>query len=154
MFNLTSPLTGTPITGLTSPTYTFVSGTGPTQRSKQYTVSQLGGTQTGVTTHSISRPFTLTFFAPERVRGLPAPNPVTGVIKSIPTNTYRQVVRCGVAPYSGATPVPARYIQILEIPAGAETNDQAQLKALLSSGSGAFVQQINGIFDTLVSGEP
>lgn len=154
MFSPSSPVTGTAVTGLTSPTYTLTAGTAMSNRAKQYTVSALGGTQTGVSTHSIAKPFTHTFTAPERVRSLPSPNPITGVVRSIPNNTYRLVSRIGVVPYSGATPIPARFIQTLEVPAGSETNDVAQLKALLSSGSGIFVQQINGILDTMVSGEP
>lgn len=154
MFSPSSPVNGTAVTGFTSPTYTLTSGTAMSNRAKQYTVSAVGGTQAGVSTHSIAKPFTHTFTAPERVRSLPAPNPVTGVVRSIPNNTYRMVSRIGVVPYTGANPIPARFIQTFEIPAGSETNDLPQLKALLSSGSGIFVNQINGIIDTLVSGEP
>lgn len=153
MYSITSPLTGAAISGLTSPTFTFVEGKGPTLRSKQYSVSNLGGTQTGVSVHSIANPFTLTFTAPTRLRALPAPNPQTGVVKSIPTNVYKQVARKGVVPYAGAIPVPARAIHILEVPAGAETNDPTSLKSLLSMSGGAWNTTLNGIFDTAVSGE-
>ena len=59
--SLTSPITGAAVTGLTSPTYTVAVDTPPNTWSKQWAVTALGGTQTGVdTSSSASRPFTLT----------------------------------------------------------------------------------------------
>lgn len=49
--SLTTPVTGAAQTGLTSPTYTHVVDTPPNAYTKQYAVTALGGTQTGVDVH-------------------------------------------------------------------------------------------------------
>lgn len=57
-FTLTSPITGAAQTGFTSPTYTLTSDLAPDNNGKQVAVTALGGTQVGVTTHSVAAPFT------------------------------------------------------------------------------------------------
>ncbi len=90
-----SPITGAVVTGLTSPTYTHVVDVAPSINGKQYAVTALGGTQTSVDVNSVSKPFTISFFRPNTLRVLPQANPVTGVIKNIPVNTYKLVTRKG-----------------------------------------------------------
>jgi len=67
-----SPVTGAPITGFTSPTYTLIADTAPDVNGKAYAVSALGGTQAGVVVSSSSYPFTLLFTRPKVIRQLPA----------------------------------------------------------------------------------
>lgn len=151
-FALTSPITGQPQTGLTSPTYTHVSDSAPDITGKQVAVTALGGTQTGVTTHSMSSPFTLTFFRPKVFRFLGKPNPVTGLIKDVPRNTFKLITRKGVLPLAGQ---PFQNMQItttIDLPAGADTADAANVRAALSAHFGALVQQSAGVGDTTVSG--
>lgn len=135
--DITSPVTGATISGLTSPTYTLTADTAPSPNGKQWYVSTLGGTQTGATTHSVSSPFTISFFRPVNVRPLPQANATTGVIKSIPNNTYKLITRKGAAPSANNVPIVARVTTTVEAPAGTDSYSAAELKAMLSAHFGA-----------------
>ena len=86
-FSLTSPVTGAAQAGLTSPTYTHAADTPPDVNAKQYAVTSLGGTQTGVLAHSVAAPFTTAMFRPKSFKALAPVNPVTGVLREVPSNT-------------------------------------------------------------------
>jgi hypothetical protein len=148
----TSPVTGSAQTGLTSPTYTLTSDTPPANNGKQYAVTALGGTQTGVDSHSVARPFTITAFRPQNLRVLGQPNPTTGRIADVPNNVYTIITRKGVTPLLGQ---PAR-IAIIEsrisVPAGSDLADPANLRAMLSAHIGTLTQTSAGIGDTTVNG--
>jgi hypothetical protein len=148
----TSPITGLAQTGLTSPTYTVVSDVAPSTNAKQVAVTALGGTQTGVTISSVSSPFTLNFVRPQTLRGLPAPNPVTGVIANIPRNTYQLITRKGVTPAVNQGQIPMTIRTTVDVPAGADTYDAANVRAALSAHFGYLSQQSAGIGDTATSG--
>lgn len=149
----TSPITGQAQTGLTSPTYTTITDTAPANSpGKQVAVSALGGTQAGVTTHSVASPFTLNFTRPSNLRVLGNPNPVTGVITQVPTNTYKLITRKGVLPLAGQ---PFRVMVIsttIDVPAGADTADAPNIRAALSAHFGALVQQSAGFGDLTING--
>lgn len=151
-FNPTSPLTGGPQTGFTSPTYTLTVDTAPAVNAKQFAVTALGGTQTGVDTHSVSRPFTITQFRPSSPRVLGKANPTTGVVSDVPNNTYTTLTRKGVTPLAGQSSRIAQAKTDLIIPAGSDTADQPNLKAMLSAHFGAVWQQSGGIGDLIVTG--
>jgi hypothetical protein len=151
-FALTSPITGQAQTGLTSPTYTHVTDSAPDITGKQVAVTALGGTQTGVTTHSMSSPFTLTFFRPKVFRFLGKPNPTTGLIKDVPRNSFKLITRKGVTPLAGQPFQNMQITTIVDLPAGADTADAANVRAALSAHFGALVQQSAGVGDTVVSG--
>lgn len=150
--NVTSPITGSAQTGLTSPTYTIVADVAPTQQGRQYAVTALGGTQTGVDISSASRPFTLTFTKPASIKTLQAVDPVTGLLRSVPRNSYTWNFRKGVVPLAGQASVVARGYISLEIPAGSDLADAANLRAMLSCMIGTLSQVSAGLGDTLVSG--
>jgi hypothetical protein len=149
----TSPLTGQAQTGLTSPTYTLAVDTAPAGNpGKQMVVTGLGGTQTGVTVHTVASPFTLNITRPANLRTLGTANPVNGVISPIPMNTYSIIVRKGVTP---ALNQPAKVLVVrctIDVPAGADTYDSANVRAALSAAFGAAVQQSAGIGDMAVNG--
>lgn len=149
--NVTSPITGAAQTGFTSPTYTHVSMAGPDSNVKQYAVTALGGTQTGVDVHSVARPFTLSFWWPKILRILPAINS-NGALPSVPMNTYKLITRKGVTPLLGQPSKTMLITTIIEVPAGADTVDPANVRAALSAHGGAFAQQSAGLGDTTVSG--
>jgi hypothetical protein len=151
--NLTSPVTGGAQTGLTTPTYTLTADTAPTNTGKQYAVTGLGGTQTGVdTTSSPSRPFTFTGSRPAVLRQAPAINQVTGLISNVPNNTYKLVCRKGVTVITGQSPRVASVQCEINIPAGAEIVDPANVRAMLSLFVGALNQFSASLGDTVVSG--
>jgi hypothetical protein len=151
-WSLTSPITGAAQTGLTSPTYTHVADTAPDITGKQVAVTALGGTQTGVTTHTIASPFTITVFRPKAFRSLGKPNPVTGVIKDVPRNTFKVITRKGVTPLSGQPFQNLQITTIIEVPAGSDTADAANVRAALSAHLGALSQQSAGLGDTCIAG--
>jgi len=150
--SLTSPVTGGAQTGFTSPTYTLTTDIAPDVNGKQWAVTALGGTQTGVTAHSVSSPFTISVFRPKVLRNLGQPNPVTGVVSNIPKNTYKVIVRKGAVPLAGQSPQIAMATMTMDVPAGTDTANPAEIRAMLSAGIGALWQISAGLGDTEVSG--
>lgn len=148
---VSSPITGGPQTNLTSPTYTVVSMAGPDANVKQYAVTALGGTQTGVDVHSVSRPFTISFWWPKILRVLPSLNSV-GQLPSVPMNVYKWITRKGVTPLSGQPSKTMLITTIMEVPAGSDTADAPNVRAALSAHFGSVWQQSAGTGDTTVSG--
>lgn len=151
-FTLTSPITGAAQTGFTSPTYTLTADIAPDNNGKQNAVTAVGGTQTGVTVHSVAAPFTITFVRPRVFRNLGKPNPTTGLIKDVPRNSYKLITRKGVTPLAGQPFANMQITTIIDVPAGSDTADPANLRAALSAHIGALSQQSAGAGDTVVSG--
>jgi len=151
-FAPSSPITGATVAGLTSPTYTHVTDVAPSINGKQFAVTALGGTQTGVDVNSVSKPFTISFFKPVVLKVLPQANPVTGVIKNVPMNTYKLITRKGVQPAANQNNMTARITTIIEVPAGSDTYEPEDLRAMISAHFGTGWNQASGIADTVVSG--
>jgi len=151
-FTLTSPITGAAQTGFTSPTYTHVTDVAPDSNGRQVAVTALGGTQTGVTAQSVASPFTITFVRPKVFKALGKANPITGLIGSVPRNVYKTITRKGVLPLAGQPFATMLVTTIIEVPAGADTADAANIKGALSAHIGALNQQSAGIGDTAATG--
>ncbi|DAD51900.1 TPA_asm: coat protein [ssRNA phage Gephyllon.1_2] len=150
--SLTSPITGAAVTGLTSPTYTVAVDTPPNTWSKQWAVTALGGTQTGVdTSSSASRPFTLTAYRPQSLKTLNTVDS-TGVVRVVGFNTYGFLVRKGMTPLAGQASKTSQFRLEASIPAGADTADQPNINAATSCTIGALWQQADGIATTLRTG--
>lgn len=147
-----SPVTGANQTGLTSPTYTLTTDVAPDVNGKQHAVTALGGAQTGVRTHSVSDPFTVTFVRPKSPKALPSPNPVTGKYASIPRNTYGLIVRKGVNVAANVAPDICVARLSIDVPAGSDAYDSPNIRALMSLLAGILSQQAAGTGDTLVTG--
>ncbi|DAD51320.1 TPA_asm: coat protein [ssRNA phage Gerhypos.4_28] len=150
--SLTSPVTGSAQTGLTSPTYTVVADTAPNAYSKQYAVTALGGTQTGVDVHAASRPFTITFSRPQNIRSAPVANPVTGAMPNSPRNVYSVVVRKGQSPGVSQNPQTGVLRCDFSVVAGADVTEPEDIRAALSFLLGSMSQQSAGLGDTLING--
>lgn len=150
---VTSPITGSVQTGLTTPTYTVTSDVAPPGNpGEQVAVIALGGTQTGVTAHSVASPFTINFTRPASPRILGTPNPVTGVVSTVPNNSYKIITRKGVTPLAGQ---PFRNMVITttcDVPAGADVADPQNIRAALSAHFGAIAQQSAGFGDLTING--
>lgn len=145
-------VTGGAQTGLTSPTYTVSADTPPPGiKGKQWAVSALGGTQTGVEANGIGRPFSLTYSGPITPKGVPAQNVNTGQPLAVPRNTHKVIVRKGVEVVSGYY-APMNLTITVDVPAGAEIKDPESVRAGLSFAIGALAQMSAGLGDTLVSG--
>nr|UJQ85580.1 MAG: hypothetical protein 2 [Leviviridae sp.] len=152
MITMPASVTGSAQTGLTTPGYTLTVDTPPDVNAKQSAVTALTGTQAGVDAHSVSRPFTLTVFRPKNMAVLGKPNPTTGLIVSVPMNTYKVITRKGVTPLVDQ-PSKAMLIRTdIEVPAGADVADVANIRAALSAHIGFLTQLSAGIGDTAING--
>lgn len=152
MVTIPTTITGGAQTGFTSPTYTTSPDSATDTNAKQAAVTALGGTQVGVTLHTVSSPFLLRVTKPKSFAVLGKPNPTTGLIADVPMNKYRVSAIKGVTPLAGQ---PVRLMAIdgdIRIPAGAETNDPSNVRAAIA----AFVGLVNsisaGLGDTVING--
>lgn len=152
MITMPASVTGAAQTGFTTPTYTLTVDTPPDVNSKQSVVTALGGTQAGVDTHMSSKPFTLTFSRPKSFNQVSVVNPQTGLLKSSQNNTYKCLVRKGVIPLAGQPAKLATVRISVEVPAGADVADAANVKAALSLAIGALNQLSASIGDTALNG--
>jgi hypothetical protein len=150
-FAPTSPITGADITGLTSPTYTHTADTPPAATAKQFAVTAVGGTQDGVSVHSISSPFTMTMFRPANFKVLGKPN-AAGVIRSFPNNRFEVLTRKGVGVLANQPIQLATVRTVISIPAGSDVYDAVSIKAMLSSHIGLLTQIPQGTSDTVLTG--
>jgi hypothetical protein len=100
----------------------------------------------------MSSPFTLTFFRPKAFRFLGKPNPTTGLIKDVPRNSFKLITRKGVTVLTGQPFANMQITTVIDIPAGSDTADAANIRAALSAHFGAVAQQTAGVGDTCVSG--
>nr|UJQ84943.1 MAG: hypothetical protein 2 [Leviviridae sp.] len=145
-------ITGGAQTGLTAPVYNTVADQNPDVNSKQNAITSLGGTQAGVNVHSVSIPFTITVTKPKGLQSLGKPNPTTGLIASVPRNNYKILTRKGVLPLAGQ-PYQTMIIRTeIEVPAGADSADLANIRAALSAHIGMLWAQSQGIGDTAGNG--
>lgn len=151
-WNLTTPVTGAAQTGFTTPTYTVAADVAPDVNGKQHAVTALGGTQAGVSVHSVQSPFTVTFVRPRTFKVLGKTNPVTGLLPNVPKNSWKVITRKGVVPLAGQPASLMVVTTTIDVPAGADTASPAEIRAALSLHFGAIAQQSAGAGDSLVSG--
>lgn len=145
-----SSVTGAPILGLTLPTYTLTEDVAPDVNGLQFAVTALGGTQTGVTAHSVSDPFTLSFFKPKnpRIQGNPDS---AGVYRNNPKNVYKCRVRKGVNIGNEKKEIDLLSFDF-NTPAGADSLDAVSLKAALSLAFGALYDNADDVADLITQG--
>lgn len=151
-FAPTSPITGATQAGLTTPTYTIAADQAPDVNGKQYYVSVLGGTQTGVLSHSVAAPFTLSMFRPKVLKTLAPVNPVTGVLRNVPMNNYKVITRKGVLPLAGQSYKTGWITSELAIPAGSDLADPLSLRAMISAHIGLLSQISSALGDSVTTG--
>jgi hypothetical protein len=147
-----SSITGGTIASFTTPTYGTVPDLAPEQNGVQHAVTTLGGTQTNVRTHTVSDPFTATFYKPKSPKALPSPNPVTGRYGTIPKNTFGLIIRKGVNFAANQAPEVLTMRLSLDVPAGADAYDAANVRAAVSFLVGLLNEESNDLADSLVTG--
>lgn len=152
MITIPNSLTGAAQTGFTTPGYITVVDTPPDVNSKQVAVAAITGTQAGVDAHSVSRPFTLTATRPKNYQVLGKPNPTTGLIASVPINTTKLLTRKGVLVLAGQPSQVAIIRSELQVPAGSDTADSANLRAAISAHIGLLSAISSGLGDTVING--
>lgn len=151
-FAPTSPVTGATVSGLTTPTYTLTADTSPNANSKQYAVTALGGTQTGVDVNAVSKPFTITMFRPPVLKALPQQNVMTGVYPRSPVNSYKILTRKGAAPALNQSNDTVRVYTVVEVPAGVDSYEPEEVKAAVSCHFGALWGNSSAIADVFLTG--
>lgn len=77
---------------------------------------------------------------------------MTGALRSVPRNTYKILVRKGVTVLSGQAPVALQARLEIEVPAGADSADPANIRAALSLLIGSLNSISASIGDTCVTG--
>lgn len=150
MISPSSPITGSAITGLTSPTYTLTVDNPPNSNAKAYVITSLGGTQTGVVAHSNMMPFRAVVKRPARVKIPGQRSMTTGMYLTGGKNEYSYTFVKG-ANITGSASNP-QYDNIvakltIAVPA-AIGNDSAQLDALFSFMGGFIANTLQGLRDT------
>jgi hypothetical protein len=125
----------------------------PEPNGKQIAITAVGGTQTGVTTHTASSPFVINFVRPKLLASQPTVNPTTGLFRQRPRkNIYKILALKGMTPGANqAVEVGSVRVEI-SVPAGCESYDSANIRAMLSAAIGYINQLSAGIGDTAVSG--
>jgi len=149
-FSLSSPITGGAQTGFTTPTYTISADNNPGNNGKQWLVTALGGTQTSVTVHTASDVFTIAAWRPLSYKV--AQFVSTTIFRKPPRNTYKIIVRKGLLVNSNFPKDIGIVTMSFDLPAGSETLDAANIRAMVSASVGAFNQVSAGWGDSLVTG--
>lgn len=152
MLSIPGTITGGAQTGFTSPTYGTTVDTATDLRSKQSVVTSAGGTQTGVVSHSVNIPFTVTVRRPSILKTLAqAVVSSLGIYSRVPTNQYDVIVRKGVAVANGQYQIAILKLSV-SVPAGADTYDPANVRAAVSAMVGVLNSNSAGLGDTVTSG--
>lgn len=149
--SLSTPVTGSTQPGLTSPTYTVAADQDPDVNAKQWLVTALGGTQTGVRTSTAADPFTVSFWRDKIIKVLGQLNG-NGQYSSVPVNKYKVISRKGVIVAAGQ---PARQMLVrteIEVPAGGESYDYVNVQAALSLHIGALSQVSSSLSGSINTG--
>jgi len=148
-----SSITGGAISQFTSPTYGLVADQASEPNAVQHAVTSLGGTQTGVVAHSISKPFTITMVKPKSPKSLGPINSVTGLRNgTIPKNTYWLIIRKGVDSSVNDTNQMMTIRLQVDVPAGADNYDAANVRAACSLLVGILNEESNDFAETVISG--
>lgn len=150
--DLATTVTGAVIGGFTAPTYVLGADNAPNSNSRQAMVTGLGGTQTGVTSHTVTDPFTFTVVRPKNFISPPRANPVTGAVGTAGRNKTSLLFRKGTKPLVGQAAQVSDVKVDINIVAGAETNDAANVAALLSLAAAACQREAANILLAVKTG--
>lgn len=147
-------ITGGPQTNMTTPVWTLVADAAPEPNGVQHACTALAsGTAANVVFHSVSKPFTVTVVKPKKFATLGPINSVTGVRNgTIPKNTYWIIVRKGVDCSSVDTNQLTTARLQIDVPAGADSYDPANVRAMLSLLIGILNEESADLGDSVISG--
>jgi hypothetical protein len=100
----------------------------------------------------VSDPFTITFTRPKSPKALPSPNAVTGKYPAPPKNTYGVIIRKGVNFAANNAPATMLVRLTVDVPAGSDAYDAANVRAAISLLVGALSDQSAGFGTMLTNG--
>lgn len=118
---------------------------------KQYAVTAVGGTGNTPRVHGSGDPFTATYFKVASYKTL-GPLNAAGFPSRVPRNVDKWVFRKGVIPHTSLAAQPAIITVTIDRPAGTESNNPIDMRALLSFAYGVLSQQSSGNGDTVIAG--
>lgn len=140
------------IGALSSAVLTVTASAPPVNNSKRSLITALAsGTATGFRAHTVSDPFDLTVYSPSRPQALPSPN-VNGVRPNIPVNTHTVNMRKGLRPASDVASIPSQISTKLDVPAGAESYDVANLSLMIAAHAKALEALADDLYDNAQTG--
>lgn len=142
--SLGSSVSGASMPSLTTPGFTISGMPTLVDGASAYAVTALTGTQTGVSSHSLAKPFTITFYQNLNVR-------VAGN-GDVPLNTTRIVGRKGVVVDAAGTIRQASIEVKIKVPAGSEAFDGNSNESLLSMVIGSLAQASASIGNNIIKG--
>lgn len=147
-----SSITGGAQNGLSAPVFGLAADSASEPNAMQHVVASVAGA-TGVVAHSISKPFMVTVVKPKVPKALAAINNANGVrMGTIPKNTYWVIVRKGVdSSVNDTNQVAVCRLQI-DVPAGADSYDPANVRAMLSLLIGVLNEESADLGDTVITG--
>lgn len=145
-------VTGSAQTGFTTPGYTITQDTAVAQNAKRWIVTAITGTQTGVRAHAVSDEFSIVFVKPLTMKMIQAFSSLLPNSFKPAFNRYWVIVTKGGIPASGLVSIPMKFRCQIDVPAGADNYDAANMRAMLSFAIGALSQISSGLGDTLANG--
>lgn len=122
-----------PIIGWTADSWSVGGG-------KQYYASAQADLISGTTLHSVSSPFTISITPPTKLKTLSYQTSNLGFTGRVPRNNWTIVTRKGVVVLANTPPQVGIIRTTLEIPAGAETNDLKNVRAMIAAHAAALYQ--------------
>lgn len=149
--SLTGPTAAITSDTLTGATYTFTADMASDNRSKVFVVTTLGGTQTGVSAHTVDAPKMFIVKKPAVYQQPSSYNTVTGRYGKVPKNVTRVLFR-------GSAKVAANQWELMPIsldigvPAGATSYDRANVDASFSAFVAGLWDQKEEIMKALYDG--
>ena len=149
-----SPITGAAVPAhLTSPTYTLTQTSFPDTNGRKYIVSAVGGTQTGVSVHSVDSPFYLTYSWPKVFKTINAGIlGLVGYSRNLPVNKFTFKVVKGGSINAGGGIGELNADANIYVPVGMSSFGPAEIAAAMSALAGALSQGAAEILASATTG--
>lgn len=148
---LAGPTTAITTSQLTAATYSFTADMANDLRSKAYVMTTAGGTQTGVTTHSVDAPKKVIFKKPAVFQQASQYNTTTGRYGKVPKNTTR-IIGLGSAKVAANQWETIPITIDIGIPAGSVTYDRANVEASVLQTIMALHNQLSLLLTAMYDG--
>lgn len=150
--SISGTITGGAQTGFTTPGYTVTQDNAVDGNVKRWVVTALTGTQASVRTHTVSDEFSFTVVKPRVMKMIQAFSSLLPNQFKPNFNRYWLIFRKGGIPASGLVSVPQVIRCPIDIAAGVDSYDAAQVRALTSFFVGVVNSISSGLGDTLCNG--
>jgi hypothetical protein len=150
--SISGTITGTAQTGFTTPGYTVTQDNAVDGNVKRWVVTALTGTQTGVRAHSVSDEFSFTVVKPKVMKVIQAFSSLLPNNFRPAYNRYWLIFRKGGIPASGLVSIPQTLRVPIDVAAGVDNYDIAQIRAMVSFAGGVLTSISAGLGDTLANG--